>query len=143
MAAIECLGNILHNDIEHRADLQVALEVRRNKKKIYKKIMNDHMIRYNDNQMEVTESPDEETNKIAGYLQLFTTIFCHNFVFRKQLIFELSKLVMLFKLSEETAMKIFKKMLKFLNCNAQSLMDSNNLVHLLSQWFMHAYNLLK
>lgn len=130
MAAIKCISSILASDIE-KDELK---EARLLKKKIFGKIIKKYEIKYDEMETDI-ESDDEEFNQISSHIQLFTSIFCVNFILRKPIIYEMSKLVVRHKLPDETSLKIFQKFLKFLKCDAESLFDSNSIVHLLFQWY--------
>lgn len=140
MAAIKTVSFILHSDIE----LDTLMSDRESQKKISEIIFRKHHIDYTSEEMETDDgNDDEKTNKIAGHLQLHISIFCVNFLFRKPIILEISKVILHFKLSEKTAQKLFNKLLKFLNCAPDSLMDSNSIVHFSSQWIRLGYPLFK
>lgn len=80
------------------------------------------------------EDADQLESKISTYIQLFSSLFCASFVLRKSIIFETSKLVLRFKLSGVVASRIYQKIVNYLKCDANSLMDTNSLVHLIMQW---------
>lgn len=134
MAAIKCISFILTSDIEK----DELIEARELKKRIFKGILDSHAITYTDDVMETEKDSDDEFNKISSHVQLFSSIFCVNFIMRKPLIFEMSKLIFCHKIPDEVALKIFNKILKFLKCDAGSLFDTNSIAHLLLQWF-HSY----
>lgn len=136
MTAVKTISFILSNDVEHQKELTKARADRVSQKKLFKEIFHDKSVQYNNNEMETqAEDVDDYINEIAEFVQLYSSLFCANFVLRKALVFELSKIVLHFKLPSETAEKIFKKILTFLKCDAGSLMDHNNLDDLLSRWF--------
>lgn len=137
MAALKTIAFVLSNDVEHQADLSKARADRSSQKALINEIFEMKTIEYDNSAMETqTENVDEYINEVADYVQLFSALFCANFVLRKSIIFELSKTVLQFKLSEETSVDIFQKILNFLRCDAGSLMDHNNLDDLLSRWFV-------
>lgn len=136
MAAIKCISFILNSDIEK----DEILEARELKKRVLKKILDKYAIPYNENLMETKiETDDDEFNKVSSLVQLFSSIFCVNFIMRKPIIFEMSKLPRRYRLTDEVVLNIYRKILKFLKCDAESLFDSNSIVHLLLQWY-HIYH---
>lgn len=140
MEAIKTIGFILHSDIEQ----ETLMSDRESQKKISEIIFRKHHIDYTTEEMETDDgNDDEKANKIASHLQLYTSVFCVNFLFRKPIILEISKVVLHFKLSAEMALKLFGKILTFLNCAPDSLMDSNSIVHFSSQWIKLGYPFFK
>lgn len=139
MAAIKIICVILQNDIENCDSYESSTAGRNSKKEFFKNFFKYKKIQYTGTEMEVNVSSDDAINKISSHLQLFTSLFCSNFVLRKEIILELSKLFLTNKLSDEMAQKVLQKILKFLNCDARSLMDQNSLIHLLSQWLINGY----
>lgn len=132
MAAINCISFMLNSDIE-KSEVVQAREL---KKRIFGNIVRDHSVKYDGDEMEAdVVNDDAEINDISSRLQLFTSIFCANFIMRKPIILEMSKLIFRYKLQNDVALKIFNKILTFLKCDANSLMDSNSIVNLLSQWY--------
>lgn len=89
---------------------------------------------------------EKEENDFKGtpyYFQLYTSLFCANFHLRKPMIFEISKLFCRQKLTDPLALDCFGKILSFLKCNVNSLMDSNNMLHLISKWIVSEYHINK
>lgn len=142
MSAIKTIATILHNDIElvHK---ELLLHSNRNsKKKIFKSVLRTQCIQIND-QMETNDDVtinDEEANFISKSFQLFSSLYCVNFVFRKPLIMEISKLLVRYKIPEAVAMSVYNKILKFLKCDSQSLMDTKSIVHWVSEWILDGNN---
>lgn len=135
MAAIKTVGFILHSDIEQIQETSQLKLARKSRAEIFENIMSSQSVQYNGAEIDIdVESDDTESNEIAGYLQLFSTVFCVNFILRKPIMLEMSKLMLRYKISETTAIMMFNKILTFLKCDAPSLMDTNSLIHLLSQW---------
>ena len=141
IATIKTLAFILCNDIESTEDHEQLQATRRSKREIFKALFKDHQVKITVEAIEVDGYDDVEVNTIASSLQLFTSIFCVNFILRKPLILEISKLILRYKLSQETALKIFIKVLAFLKCDATSLMDSNSIESLLTQWIINGLSL--
>lgn len=140
MAAIKCIGFILHSDIEKTHNQTLA--DRRSKQNIYELISRDQSVPYSEDAMDTDVADcDKVANEISSYLQLFSSIFCVNFILRKPIILEMTKLVLRYNLSEAMAQKMFNKVLAFLKCDAMSLMDSNSIVDLLSQCITNGINL--
>lgn len=142
MEAIKTISFILQSDVDLNQFDQLGA-ARQSKKKIFNKILAQQKIEYaSQAEMEVDDD-DTRANEIAAYFQLFSSLFCSNFLFRKQIIFEMSKLVLRYQVPAEMASKIFAKILTFLKCNADSLMDTNSLVFLIMKWLQAAYKLDK
>lgn len=141
MAAIKAIAYILFNDIESHDDFSQLQSARRSKKKIFAAVFERHQIKITGGAMEVDDTDDEEVNSIASSLQLFTSLFCVNFNLRKPLILEISKLVLRYNFSEDASLTIFEKILAFLKCDAQSLIDSNSVEYLLTQWIVYGLSL--
>lgn len=135
MEAIKTISFILHSDIEKSQEFDYMRMARQSKKEIFKLILSSQKIQYSENDVEVdAEDADQLESKISSYTQLFSSLFCASFVLRKSIIFEMSKLVLRYKLSGEVALRMFNKIVIYLECDAGSLMDTNSLVHLIMQW---------
>lgn len=107
-------------------------------------ILEKNSIKYVADQMETDEQNDDENATIiASFFQLYSSLFCVSFLLRKPIILQMSKLVLQYKLSDETASSVFNKILSFLNCKADSLMDSNSIVDLSSKWIKLGYSMNK
>jgi hypothetical protein len=141
MATVKTLAFILYNDIESVDEFAHLRSARRSKRDIFKNLFKDHQIKISVDSMEVDDTDDVEVNTIASSLQLFTSLFCVNFILRKPIILEISKLILRYNFSNEAALKIFEKILAFLKCDAQSLIDSNSIENLLTQWIIYGLNL--
>lgn len=142
MEAIKTVSFILHSDVELSQEFDQMGAARLSKKKIFKQILAQQKIEYDSEAagMEVDED-DTRANEIAQYSQLFSSLFCSSFILRKDTIFEMSKLIMRYQVPAEMASKIFAKILTFLKCDADSLMDTNSLVCLIMRWFNSGYKL--
>lgn len=135
MEAIKTISFILHSDIEKSQEFDHMQAARQSKKELFNNILTRQKIQYSENDvMDDVEGADQLERKISSYIQLFSSLFCASFVLRKTIIFEMSKLVLRYKLSGEIASRIFKKIVIYLKCDAESLMDTNSLVHLIMQW---------
>lgn len=143
MAAVKTISFVLYSDIEMVDEFMQMKAAQNSKVEIFKSIFKDHQIVMRQDDMEVDENDDVETNAMASSLQLFTSLFCVNFILRKSIILEISKIVLRYNFKEETALKIFSKMLGFLKCDAQSLMDSNSIENLLTQWINRGISMIK
>lgn len=139
MEAIKTLSFILHSDIERRQEFDQTNAARKCKSDIFKKIFASQKVLLDGNEMETDNVNDDAANYIATSLQLFSSLYCTNFMLRKPIIFEISKLVLGYKLTETLTKKCYDKINAFLKCDAESLMDSNNIVHLMSQWLNNGY----
>jgi hypothetical protein len=146
MATIKTISFILYSDIELVDDFMQMRSARKSKIEIFQVVFDDHRIQTEGNEaieaMEVDDQDDAVVNTIASSLQLFTSLFCVNFILRKPILMEISKLVLRYNFSSEMAMKIFEKILAFLKCNAESLMDTNSLENLLTQWIVNSLTLV-
>jgi hypothetical protein len=134
MEAIKTLSFILHSNIERRNEFDQTNAARKFKNEIFRKIFASQKITLDGNERETDLMSDDTANCIASSLQLFSLLYCTNFMLRKPIIFEISKLVLGYKLTENTSKKCFNKINVFLKCDAESLMDSKNIVHLMSEW---------
>lgn len=133
LAAIEGIGFILSSDIEK----DELIQARDLKNRLFKQILANHTVKFTSDAMETenaADDDDDKLNRISSYVQLFTSIFCTNFIMRKSIIFEMSKLSWRYQLPDETSLKLFHGMLKFLKCDAESLFDSNSIVNFLLEW---------
>lgn len=142
MAAINALSFILRSDIENVSDFDQTRSARNSRLDIFKEFFNNQSVTFSGTEMETDwQSDDVETNEISSHVQLFSSLLCANFILRKPIIFELSKLVLRYKLPLDLATRIFEKILKQLKCDAKSLMDTNGIVHLVSQWLNNGYGI--
>lgn len=142
MEAIKTIAFVLSSDIEQQEDLRKARAARSSQDIIFNDLFEEKKVANIGYEMETqNENIDEHINEIADFVQLYSSLFCANFVLRKPIIFEFSKVVLHFQLSEEIATNIFAKVLKFLECDAGSLMDHSNIDDLLSRWFALDYPL--
>lgn len=139
MEAIKTLSFILHSDIERRNEFDQTNAARKCKNEIFRKIFASQKITLDGNERETDLMSDDTANCIASSLQLFSSLYCTSFMLRKPIIFEISKLVLGYKLTENTSKKCFNKINVFLKCDAESLMDSNSIVHLMSEWLNNGY----
>lgn len=142
MAAIKCLSFVLNSDFEKNEDFENISWARRTKIEIFKKIQLRKIV-CSVNDVEVPIDDDVQINTISVYLQFFSASLSVNFVLRKPMMLELSKLFLRYSLKEELAKKTFQKILTFLKCDVESLMDSNNILWLVSQWLQARYVLTK
>jgi hypothetical protein len=142
MEAIKTVAFILRCDIETRMELRAEQILSDQQGKFFSDLMETHSIKPG---REANTSDvgidDDVINEIAGYSQLFSALFCANFLFRKPIILELAKLVMLFRLDEKVPQRIFRKILKTLNSDAASIMDLNSMESFLSEWFYNSYRI--
>lgn len=142
MEAIKTVSYILLSDIEQNSEFGEMRSPRSSKNDIFRSIFDAHRIVYNVNEMETNaQKDDEETNRVASCIQLFTSLFCVNFCLRKPIIFEISKVFLRHQLPEELAANVFNKMLTYLKCDVGSLMDSNSVIHLISTWINDGYTI--
>lgn len=142
MAAIKCLGFILNSNIEETYEQTVRS--RKNQLNIINVVFQNQAINYEETAMDSElEDMDRTENNISSYFQLFSSLFCVNFILRKPIMLEMTKLVLRYKLSETMAQKMFEKVVTFLKCDAMSLMDSNSIVDLISQCINIGINLQK
>ena len=142
MAAIKCLSFVLNSDIEKNEYFENISWARRTKLEIFKKIQLRKIV-CSVNDVEVSIDDDRQLNTVSVYLQFFSASLSVNFVLRKPMMLELSKLFLRYYLKEELAKKTFQKILSFLKCDVQSLMDTNNILWLVSQWLQARYVLTK
>ncbi|CRK98224.1 CLUMA_CG011587, isoform A [Clunio marinus] len=142
LEAIKTISCILYSDIENSNEFDQLRIARGSKQKIFKKVFDKQRIEYGREPMEIAETFDDvQTNIVAGYVQLFTSIFCVNFNIRKPIILELSRLFLRYEVPDEVSLNIFKKILSYLKCDVGSLMDTNSIENLISDWVKHSYDL--
>ncbi|CAO1305967.1 unnamed protein product [Diamesa serratosioi] len=142
MAAVKCLSFVLKSEIEKNEDFENVSWARRTKIEIFKKIKL-RKIECSVNDLQVPIDDDVQINTISVYLQFLSATLSVNFVLRKPMMLELSKLFLRYSLKEELAQKTFQKIVKFLKCDVESLMDSNNILWLVSQWLYAHFVLTK
>lgn len=123
MAAIKCFSTIMKFDIDAEIDV--------NDMEIVTSCRNDLFKFFREQIL------DESEAEPAFRIQLCTSLFCASFHLRKPMIFEISRLFYVHKVTLEVSKDCFEKILKFLKCEASSLMDNNSLLCIISQWVLN------
>lgn len=139
LSSIELLSSILSSDIEQRNELTRYRTTRRQN---FKTMLELHEIKLNKiPTVDNSSNLDVTAIDCATSIQLFSTIFSTSFLFRKPLLIELSKTIIKYKLPHEITFRTFNKIIKYLKCGADQLIDSNSLCHLLTHWMQCSYSL--
>lgn len=138
LSCVKVVANILSSDIEQRDELS---RYRTTRKENFENIMRKHAI--SDPMVRVDENADLDQTAIdsSTSIQLFTTLFVSSYLFRNPVIIELSKTLMKFKQPEEVSFRIFDRIIKFLKCDPNLLIDDGSLRHLLICWILNAYTI--
>lgn len=132
-AAAKCFGVIMKYDIDTNVDADEA--------DILSQCRND-MYDFFEKEMMV-DSDEIEAEDQAFRIQLYSSLFCASFHLRKPMIFNISKLFCREKYSEDIRRKCFEKILKFLKCEVESLMDNYVLQYMMSNWIAKNFEINK
>lgn len=121
MAAIKCFCAIMKFDIDAEIDtndMEIIISCRNDLYNYFCEFVMD----------------DEGIVEPAFRIQLCSALFCASLHLRKRMLFEIARLFYNHKCTMEVSYDCFNKILKYFNCEPSILIDSNNLIYLISEW---------
>lgn len=141
MTAISTLSNMLCPIRDGDMTIEDQKLINQSRKNLYKDFITSYQYVVPEN---FDMFNDEDVNSLSTHVQLFVSLFCVNFNFRKNNLFEMAKIFIRFNLSEREGMNIFEKIMKRLkHVYAQSIVNINDIVDLLSKWIEMSMEMCK
>lgn len=131
-AAISCFSAILRSNTENETSVDQQKKMNQCRKILFNDFFTSFSVNLRDG---FAMNNDQDANDLSIYVQLYTSLFCANYNFRRLNFFELAKIFLAFNLNEEEGKRIFQKISTHLKCSVpQSVINSNDIVDLLSKW---------